>query len=247
MPYSSGVAEGQERMRAWVERLGPAPSEQSPETVPAATVILLRDAPGGLETLVLLRNSKLAFAGGMWVFPGGRVDPADAEGAADELAAARAAAVREAAEEAGLVVDPDAMVVLAHWCPPAAVTKRFATWFFVGPAPEGAVTIDGGEIHEHAWVRPADALARRDAGEIELTPPTWVTLHDLSQYATVADALAAIGHREPEYFETRVAATDGAVIAMWHGDAGYDTGDAVAPGPRHRLRMADDAWRYERS
>jgi hypothetical protein len=96
-------------------------------------------------------------------------------------------------------------------------------------------------------VRPADALARRDAGEIELTPPTWVTLHDLSQYATVADALDAIGQREPEYFETRVAATEGAVIAMWHGDAGYDTGDAEAPGPRHRLRMADDAWSYERS
>ncbi|HEX2737559.1 MAG TPA: NUDIX domain-containing protein [Acidimicrobiia bacterium] len=241
------MTEGQERMRAWAERLGPTTSEESPETVPAATVILLRDGPDGLETLVLLRNSKLAFAGGMWVFPGGRVDPADAEGAADALTAARTAAVREAAEEAGLVVDPDAMVVLAHWCPPAAVKKRFATWFFVGPAPEGAVTIDGGEIHEHAWVRPTDALARRDAGEIELGPPTWVTLHDLAQYATVAGALDAIGQREPEYFETRVAATEGAVIAMWHGDAGYDTGDAEAPGPRHRLRMADDAWSYERS
>ena len=48
--------------------------------VPAATVILLRDGPDGLETLMLRRNSKLAFVGGMWVFPGGRVDPEDREG-----------------------------------------------------------------------------------------------------------------------------------------------------------------------
>ena len=30
--------------------------------------------------------------------------------------------------------------------------KRFLTYFFAGPAPEGAVHIDGGEIHGHAWM-----------------------------------------------------------------------------------------------
>ena len=64
-------------MRAWAERLGPATAEPGTEIIPAATVILLRDGADGVETLVLLRNSKLAFAGGMWVFPGGRVDPGD--------------------------------------------------------------------------------------------------------------------------------------------------------------------------
>jgi 8-oxo-dGTP pyrophosphatase MutT (NUDIX family) len=43
----------------------------------AATVVLLRDTPGGLEAWLLTRHTKLAFAGGMTVFPGGRVDDAD--------------------------------------------------------------------------------------------------------------------------------------------------------------------------
>ena len=46
------------------------------ELIPAATVIVLRDTPDGLETLMLHKNSKIAF-GGMWVFPGGRIDDAD--------------------------------------------------------------------------------------------------------------------------------------------------------------------------
>src|SRR5579859_7717571 len=90
-------------------------TEGTAELVPAATVVLLRDGPTGLETLMLRRNSTLDFAGGMWVFPGGRVDAADHEGAADDLAAARRAAVREAEEEAGLHVDEAALVWIAHW------------------------------------------------------------------------------------------------------------------------------------
>jgi 8-oxo-dGTP pyrophosphatase MutT (NUDIX family) len=240
------MSDADEKTRAWAARLGPAPDRPQTETVPAATVILLRDGARGLETLVLLRNSKLAFAGGMWVFPGGRVDPADTAGAADDLDAARRAAAREAAEEAGLGVDHAALVTYAHWCPPAIAPKRFATWFFVTAAPVGEVVIDGGEIQEHAWVRPEDGLARRDAGEIELAPPTWVTLHDLATFTSTSEALAVIGAREPEYFETRIATVEHAIVAMWHGDAGYETGDVDAPGTRHRLWMADAGWRYER-
>ena len=160
--------------------------------VAAATVILLRDGPDGLETLMLRRDSRLAFAGGMWVFPGGRVDPGDFAGdETDVVAAGRNAAVREAAEEAGLVVAIESFVPFAHWTPPPEAPKRFSTWFFVAPAPAGAVTIDDGEIHEHMWVAPADALRRRDAREIELAPPTWVTLHTLRAHATVEAAITA--------------------------------------------------------
>ena len=38
--------------------------------IPAATAIVVRDGDEGIEALMLRRNSKLAFAGGMWVFPG---------------------------------------------------------------------------------------------------------------------------------------------------------------------------------
>ena len=45
----------------------------------AATVILLRDGAAGLEAWLLTRVQQMAFAAGMSVFPGGRVDAADAE------------------------------------------------------------------------------------------------------------------------------------------------------------------------
>jgi 8-oxo-dGTP pyrophosphatase MutT (NUDIX family) len=233
-----------------------AGSNQGGEPVPivaAATVVLLRDAPDGLETLMLRRDSRLAFAGGMWVFPGGRVDPGDwpagtdASDAAAVAVAGRNAAVREAAEEAGLVVDSASLVPFAHWTPPPEAPKRFSTQFFVAPAPEGRVTIDDGEIRDHMWVAPADALRRRDALEIELAPPTWVTLHTLAAHATVADAIAAARTSEPEHFTTRAAMTDEGIVVLWHGDAGYEDGDANRPGARHRLWMVDTGWRYERS
>jgi 8-oxo-dGTP pyrophosphatase MutT (NUDIX family) len=51
---------------------------------PAATVMLLREGHDGVEVLAIRRHEKLAFMGGMWVFPGGTVCPADAS--ADALA-----------------------------------------------------------------------------------------------------------------------------------------------------------------
>ncbi len=215
-----------------------------PPAIPAATVILVRDGPEGFETLMLRKNAALAF-GGMWVFPGGRIDPADGDGPD----AARRAAVREALEEAALEIDPATLVPFSHWTPPAVTPKRFATAFFLAPAPpEAEVTIDGGEIHEHVWVRPSVALARHAEGEVELAPPTWVTLHVLAEASDVADALARARTAEVERFETRVGESlDGEMVVLWHGDAGYETGDAHAAGPRHRLVMGKGPWTYERT
>jgi 8-oxo-dGTP pyrophosphatase MutT (NUDIX family) len=236
-----------ESLPRWMRRI-PTTSGETAEAVPAATVVLLRDAPGGgVETLMVRRNSKLEFAGGMWVFPGGRVDPDDAPPDGDVIEAARHAAVREAREEADLVVDADALVPFAHWVPPPITKKRFATWFFLGPAPAGAVTVDMGEIHDHRWIQPADALARRDAEEIELAPPTWVTLDRLSRYQDVASAIADAHTREPDFFETHIAPVEGGVAALWEGDAGYESSDGDAPGARHRLWMLPSGWRYERT
>ena len=76
-PLREGPA--QKRIESWIDRAAAQPPQ---EGVAAATVILLRDAAGGLETLMLRRDSKLDFVGGMWVFPGGRVDAADRAGLA---------------------------------------------------------------------------------------------------------------------------------------------------------------------
>ncbi len=208
-------------------------------------MVLLRDGSSGPEALMLRKNSRIAF-GGMWVFPGGRVDAEDRVGD-DELAGARRAAVREAREESGLVVDERGLVPFSHWTPPPITPKRFLTWFFVARAPTSAVTIDGGEIHEHTWLSPAEALVQRDKGEIELAPPTFVTLWELARDPSVESALSRARAREPERFETVIGRVDGGAVAMWHGDAGYGEAQPDLPGPRHRLWMQDDGWRYERS
>ena len=54
------------------------PSYIPPPARDAATIALVRDAPAGLEVYLLRRVRAMAFAGGMHVFPGGSVDPADA-------------------------------------------------------------------------------------------------------------------------------------------------------------------------
>ncbi len=99
-------------------------SIDDPESVPirdAATVLVVRDAPE-LEVLLVQRAGRLAFAASAWVFPGGRVDLADAGHAervgtklTDDVASAMLgvdtgglawwfAAVRETLEEVGLLL-----------------------------------------------------------------------------------------------------------------------------------------------
>jgi len=227
--------------------------------VPAATVVPLREERDGLEVLLLRRNSRGAF-GGMWVFPGGKVDQADSvqpagdppgegdlgTGSPAEIAAARRAAVREAKEEADLDLDESSLVTHSFWLPPPEAPRRFATWFFLAPA-GGEIVVDQGEIHEHRWLAPVEAMAARDSGEIELAPPTFMTLWWLSTKKTVAEAISEAAAREPERFQTRVALDGSGRLAatMWAGDAGYADGDLERPGPRRRMWMAAGGWRVE--
>jgi 8-oxo-dGTP pyrophosphatase MutT (NUDIX family) len=216
------------------------------EIRPAATVILLRDAPDGLHTLLLRRNSALGFAAGAWVFPGGRVDEAEIAVATDALGAARLAAARETLEEAQLVIDPAELVYYSHWTTPPVMPKRYATWFFVARAPlEDAVTVDGGEIDDHLWVRPDEALERQRRSEIELMPPTFVTLTELARCATVAEALARAAAREPPVFEPHFVVRPGEhTVSIYAGDDGYESSDPAMHGTRHRMVMAPADWQY---
>src|SRR5436190_7992186 len=82
---------------------------------PAATVILHRPGPQGLEVFWVRRGEQLRFAGGFYAFPGGRVDVADAALPlvhADPLTPAEraciAAAARELFEETGVLLAPGA-------------------------------------------------------------------------------------------------------------------------------------------
>jgi len=215
------------------------------DPAPAATVVLLREAAGALEVLLLRRNSQLAFHGGAWVFPGGRIDPQDA-GEGGDLGAARRAASREAREEAGLEIDPAALIQISHWTTPEGLPKRFATWFFVGGADATQVRVDGGEIHAHAWMTPAAALEAQRAREIELPPPTFVTLSTLVSQRRAEDALAEARAAAPLVYLPRVVRVEGGMCSLYPADAGWEERDAARVGPRHRLLMLESGWRYVR-
>lgn len=85
------------------------------EPIPAATVILLRDAPA-FEVLMVERHENIGFAGGALVFPGGRIDDGDRDprwtdysmGADETMRAAQIAAIREAFEEVGVLLAREA-------------------------------------------------------------------------------------------------------------------------------------------
>jgi len=216
--------------------------------IPAATVVILKDFgdAAGVEVLMLRKNSKIAF-GGMWVFPGGRIDPEDYPTDGDVNVAARNAAARETMEEAGLASTADDFVLFAHWTPPATTPKRFATWFFATRTLiDEPITIDGGEILDHLWINPADALARHQAGEIDLAPPTWITLYHLALHGTGKEIIQHFDTQPHKVYQTRVVKNaEGVRVALWHGDAGYEHSNADVEGARHRLVLAESGFVFE--
>lgn len=222
-------------------------AERSQRIDPAATVLLLRDGEAGLEVLLLQRETSLAFHGGAWVFPGGRVDEVELH-ARDPLRAALRAAVRETREEAGLTLDETTLFPFSHWTTPEGRARRFATWFFAAHyqgAEEGVA--DGSEIRALRWLSPSEALSSHHASELELPPPTFVTLTVLEPFQSVAQALDALRREPPFTFLPRPCSIEGGVVSLYGGDAAYESGDPLVPGPRHRLSMLANGWRYERT
>lgn len=90
-------------------------SEQQPApAVPAATIMMLRQRPSGLEVFMVVRHHQIDFASGALVFPGGKADPQDfdddlvphLDGAAEDvdMRAIQVSAIREAFEECGILL-----------------------------------------------------------------------------------------------------------------------------------------------
>ncbi len=235
-----------------------APSQGSSpyrEATPAATVLAVRDVEGSLEVLMVQRNSRGPF-GSMWVYPGGQVDEADrqavtaaeAERYTPSVAAARHAAVREANEEAGIAIDAERLTVLSFWLPPPEAPRRFATWFFLAEVdPDAEVRVDGGEIHEFAWITPTAAMAARNSSKMGMAPPTYMTLWWLSSHRDTASAVAAARREGIQRFETKMVPAGGGrpPATVWEGDAAFIDGNLERPGRRRRLIMSEPEWLVE--
>ena len=225
-------------------------TSDSPQPVhPAATLVLVRDSPRGIEALLVQRSESVRHMGGMWVFPGGRVEESDYPADRDDFEAARMAATRETREEAGLEIDPDQLIYLSHWTTPEGAKKRFATWFFLAPLQGGQdVTVDGGEIARHRWFTPAEAFREMadDASPFHLMPPTFISLVDIADYADCRQARAGLARREVPVFAPRMVFIEGGICFLYEGDAGYAGTELEAEGRRHRAYLVDGRLEYVR-
>jgi 8-oxo-dGTP pyrophosphatase MutT (NUDIX family) len=190
-------------------------------TVPraAATVILLRGGGETLEVMLVRRNPAARFMGGVWVFPGGAVEPGEGDGER----ALRAAAARELHEEAGIALATDAeLIPFARWITPREMLVRFDTWFFAATAPPGAEpVVDGGEIIDVRWYTPAAALAAAEQDEIKLVFPTIRQLTRLAGYGSADALLASARGREVVAVEPRVVDTEHGPRVVLPDETGY--------------------------
>lgn len=119
----------------------------------------------------------------------------------------------------GLTLASDALHYFSHWVTPVGPSRRYDTRFFVARAPEAQVGLhDDRETVASMWVRPADALARAEAGEVDIIFPTARNLEALTRFTTADEVLTAAQahrggpHTVPEPGGTRISLP---------GDPGY--------------------------
>ena len=173
----------------------------------AATVVLLRDSALGLEVYAQRRAATMAFAPGMYAFPGGSVAPVDAEPLtgpdADPVVAEQLglplesarvvlrAAVREVAEETGVRLSTAQLAPWARWLTPEFEPRRFDTFFFLAALPANQQPADAAGEADHArWLAPAEAPG------LPMLPPTRHTLAELARFPDVVSAIAAAAGRD---------------------------------------------------
>lgn len=198
-----------ERARALVAAEATGDFRWTPPPVrDAATVIMVRDQPDGLYVYLQRRVRTMAFAAGMYVFPGGAVEPQDVaavealraargdldawpfaarptESPGEDNLANRIAAVRETLEETSHDLgDPLGLAYIGHWVTPEVEDRRFDTRFYASVVVgEHHVRENSGESDAESWLRPADALAESTAGRMHMLPPTVATLADFADEA----------------------------------------------------------------
>jgi 8-oxo-dGTP pyrophosphatase MutT (NUDIX family) len=186
---------------------------------PAATIILLRrsgrHAERGVEVLLAQRSLEASFMPGVWVFPGGIVEPGE-----NPVETAR----RELGEEVGIELGAEAeLVPWSRWITPEVVPVRFDTHFFVALAPpHSPPKPDGAEITEASWFAPGRALESHRAGELSLVFPTIRNLEALGEHPTADAVMATARETVVEPILPRVAGTRDDHRVLLPGDEGYD-------------------------
>ncbi|NIJ07349.1 8-oxo-dGTP pyrophosphatase MutT (NUDIX family) [Sphingomonas vulcanisoli] len=202
-------------------------------------------------------GSALVFPGGV-VDPGdweeewiGRL--AGGEGLPAEQRALRIAAIRETYEEAGVIAAAqgpvacaigmgfgdalgaallklDALVPFGHWITPVIVARRFDTHFFLcAVSRDVEAACDGVEAIALEWARPADLLARAEAGEQSLLFPTRMNLARLAESRSAAEALEAARRRPIVPVLVEIERRADGILHRLPPDAGYALSEFFTP------------------
>jgi 8-oxo-dGTP pyrophosphatase MutT (NUDIX family) len=121
---------------------------------------------------------------------------------------------------------------VAHWITPAGEPRRFDTRFFVARAPIGQEPLhDDHETIASLWVRPVDALARQEAGELQMITPTISQLQYLAPFATTEEAMAdAAAIRHPPTVEPELRTEAEGMAVVMPGDPGYGQAGSAPVG-----------------
>ena len=207
--------------------------EQPPTPRPAATVILLRrggrHTEVGLEILMLRRGMEARFMPGVWVFPGGAVDPEDHDTAMaaqvelerEELAH-RICGAREVGEEAAVRLDAESLLPWSRWVTPEPVPIRFDTRFYVALAPPHCTPQpDLSEVDRARWLSPELALEEHGRDQLELSFPTIKHLEELAGYEHADAVLAEGATRHVQAITPRVVGTRDSFEVLLPGEPGF--------------------------
>ncbi|WP_432042264.1 NUDIX hydrolase [Streptomyces cadmiisoli] len=131
---------------------------------------------------------------------------------------ARELSFAEFLDRRGLVLRSDLLGAWTRWITPEFEQRRYDTWFFVAALPEGQRTRNAStEADRTVWIRPAQAAASYDEGELLMMPPTIATLRQLSEYGGAAEALAAAPARDLTPVLARARLEGDEIVLSWPG------------------------------
>ncbi|MFE7441438.1 NUDIX hydrolase [Streptomyces chartreusis] len=132
---------------------------------------------------------------------------------------ARDLSFAEFLDRRGLALRSDLLGAWTRWITPEFEPRRYDTWFFVAALPEGQRTRNAStEADRTVWIRPTDAAASYDKGELLMMPPTIATLRQLTPYDSAAQTLTAAPDRDltPVLAQARLG-EDGEIVLAWPG------------------------------
>ena len=226
----------------------------------AATVVLLRDGAEGVETWLLTRVTQMAFAAGMTVFPGGRVDDSDADlpfdgAVAAEIAArfgcdereARAylgAAVRETFEETGVLLTAPLADLSARRLDVESGAVAFGDLLR-----EHGLTIDASGLRPWSrWITPPGETRRYDTRFFVVALPDGADPQDVTSESSVAEWVSVgVALEQAQRGERKLLPPTIATLASLVPFPSVDAVIASADGRdlqpvRPNIRLTDDGY-----